>query len=99
MKEISSMDFPQHGEVFYFYDQVLQRLLGQMMIKIVKKFEVHAVYTFLALWASHLRFFFRCLVEKIYVTQAVVCFCLAELCLNSEAQHHFFTKNIRLPVH
>jgi hypothetical protein len=24
MKEISSMDFPQHGEVFYFYGQALQ---------------------------------------------------------------------------
>jgi hypothetical protein len=23
MKEISSMDFPQHGEVFYFYGQAL----------------------------------------------------------------------------
>jgi hypothetical protein len=26
MKEISSMDFPQHGEVFYFYGQALHRL-------------------------------------------------------------------------
>jgi hypothetical protein len=25
MKEISSMDFPQHGEVFYFYGQALLR--------------------------------------------------------------------------
>jgi hypothetical protein len=24
MKEISSMDFPQHGEGFYFYGQALQ---------------------------------------------------------------------------
>jgi hypothetical protein len=24
MKEISSMDFPQHGEVFYFYGQALK---------------------------------------------------------------------------
>jgi hypothetical protein len=24
MKEIRSMDFPQHGEVFYFYGQALQ---------------------------------------------------------------------------
>jgi hypothetical protein len=27
MKEISSMDFPQHGEVFYFYGQALERVL------------------------------------------------------------------------
>jgi hypothetical protein len=27
MKEISSMDFPQHGEVFYFNGQALQYLL------------------------------------------------------------------------
>jgi hypothetical protein len=27
MKEISSMDFPQHGEVFYFYGQVLQAVI------------------------------------------------------------------------
>jgi hypothetical protein len=26
MKEISSMDFPQHGEVFYFYGQALPTL-------------------------------------------------------------------------
>jgi hypothetical protein len=25
MKEISSIDFPQHGEVFYFYGQALYR--------------------------------------------------------------------------
>jgi hypothetical protein len=25
MKEISSMDFTQHGEVFYFYGQALRR--------------------------------------------------------------------------
>jgi hypothetical protein len=27
MKEISSIDFPQHGEVFYFYGQALDRLM------------------------------------------------------------------------
>jgi hypothetical protein len=27
MKEISSMDFPQHGEVSYFYGQALQKKL------------------------------------------------------------------------
>jgi hypothetical protein len=26
MKEISSMDFPQHGELFYFYGQALNAL-------------------------------------------------------------------------
>jgi hypothetical protein len=26
MKEISSIDFPQHGEVFYFYGQALNIL-------------------------------------------------------------------------
>jgi hypothetical protein len=25
MKEISSLDFPQHGEVFYFYGQALKK--------------------------------------------------------------------------
>jgi hypothetical protein len=25
MKEISSMDFPQHGEVFYFYGQAINK--------------------------------------------------------------------------
>jgi hypothetical protein len=25
MKEISSMDFPQHGEVFYFYGHILNK--------------------------------------------------------------------------
>jgi hypothetical protein len=28
MKEISSMDFPQHGEVFYFYGQALISLIA-----------------------------------------------------------------------
>jgi hypothetical protein len=27
MKEISSMDFPQHGEVFYFYGQALSGII------------------------------------------------------------------------
>jgi hypothetical protein len=27
MKEISSMDFPQHGEVFYFYGHALQKFV------------------------------------------------------------------------
>jgi hypothetical protein len=26
VKEISSMDFPQHGVVFYFYGQAIKRL-------------------------------------------------------------------------
>jgi hypothetical protein len=29
MKEISSMDFTQHGEVFYFYGHALQIKLNQ----------------------------------------------------------------------
>jgi hypothetical protein len=28
MKEISSMDFPEHGKVFYFYGQALIVLIG-----------------------------------------------------------------------
>jgi hypothetical protein len=33
MKEISSMDFPQHGEVFYFYGQALITLYYRLSVE------------------------------------------------------------------
>jgi hypothetical protein len=40
MKEISSTDFPQHGEVFYFYGQALiwTIKLGSFKIYVKRKF-------------------------------------------------------------
>jgi hypothetical protein len=32
MIEISSMDFPQHGEVFYFYGQALTVFIGDWLV-------------------------------------------------------------------
>jgi hypothetical protein len=36
MKEISSIDFPQHGEVFYFYGQALHIIIPLELLYLLK---------------------------------------------------------------
>jgi hypothetical protein len=40
MKEISSMDFPQHGEVFYFYGLGLHKNLPLESFNMFKKLKI-----------------------------------------------------------
>jgi hypothetical protein len=50
MKEISSMDFPQHGEVFYFYGQALHKyvnIVGNAKVRKIKQsFRQTAIISF-----------------------------------------------------
>jgi hypothetical protein len=55
MKEISSMDFPQHGEVFYFYGQALNQnslqrkkfLKSTILRRFISCFLILSYFTFL----------------------------------------------------
>jgi hypothetical protein len=52
MKEISSMNFPQHGEVFYFYGQALiicTKIILWKSPKLTANFEGKSLY-FKVMW-------------------------------------------------